>query len=119
MERDDETHHPFFERPKRRRPDRNRDFRTSRLQASLPAQPLDGRDLTPAKVLPFPTVDKYTHPEDMALAYVAHNLGFTPAPFSRQRVKDKSQAVPFLFKDQPVRAVAGRDGEPWFVARDV
>lgn len=148
-----------------------------------PVQPQDSR------VIPFPTVGKYTdaaddldsarfakavaahvtqhfpgtlhvdgelpeckvvHPDDMAVAQVAHDLGFTPppvkqgnifrdppfysaydaeyvapapmaemAPSSPERVEDKNQAVPYLFKDQPVRAIAGHAGEVWFVARDV
>jgi prophage antirepressor-like protein len=70
--------------------------------------------LYPAPVSPE---RKVVHPDDTAVAQVAHDLGFAPVPVSHQRVEDKNQAVPYLFK--PVRVVVGQDGEPWFVARDV
>ena len=64
---------------------------------------------------------KEVHPDDLPYSQVAHGLGLSPLPVaaSPQRVENKNQAVPYLFKDQPVRVVAGEDGEAWFVARDV
>lgn len=117
-------------------------------------QPQDSR------VIPFPTVGKYTdagddldsvrfakavaahvsnhfpgtlrldpelpatkevHPDDLPYSQVAHGLGLSPLPVaaSPERVEDKNQAVPYLFKDQPVRVMVGQDGEPWFIAKDV
>jgi hypothetical protein len=63
---------------------------------------------------------KEVHEADLPYAHVAHDLGLSPLPVvaSHQRVED-NQAVPYLFKEQPVRVMTGQDGEPWFVAKDV
>ena len=105
----------------------------------------------PGTLYPAPDLPecKVVLPDDMSVAQVAHDLGFTPppvkqgnvfrdppfysaydaeyaagtpqgqtAPVSHQRVED-NQAVPFDFHGDPVRVMTGRDGEPWFIAKDV